>query len=315
MEENNNNSAAAAARCLAVFELLEAILLEVDMVALLTVCQRVNRYWHDVIRASVYLQRKLFFEPEIPSPSPSSSAVVVVSRMNPLLTCPFAFALCTYPTWNDNTLVQRPISHNVWPPASLTIRSQQFANIIPFPTIREIRNNLEAFGHERASWRRMLVRQPPAYALGPVGTCLFHRSTDTEFVHPAPPSTPEAAETEPLRMQGLLEKLLLMNGCRGNDLDENVAAESFYYASAFRVIWDPSWLDPETQLARYLRQRFCDDEEAHREGKDLAVVNIVIDLRESLPIDPNVLLLRRMVAGRLLPATASQSVPPTPSNT
>lgn len=108
-------------------ELLEPILLCLDMRTLLTSAQCVCWYWHDTINRSKAIQEALFFQP-----------VKVHDPVHPV----------------HNPLLQELF----WPTGSET----PFLDVPPF--LPEKRN--KAFHRKEASWRRMLIRQPPTSKLG-----------------------------------------------------------------------------------------------------------------------------------------------------
>jgi hypothetical protein len=250
------NRNGAAHRCFMIFEILEAILLDVGMKTLLVSAQRVNRHWHNVIQNSLYLQRELFFEPEPPG-SPVAFNVALIDVF------PFCFP-------HRATLTRRPISRNVWPMQAITI-----THLNPFPDIPKVRRNLKGFSHPNASWRRMLVRQPPVCAVGPIRTSLLYRNMNTETIHPA---WKYSTETEPLRMENLLRKVIMYE--RPNDA---------YYASSFRVVWHPiTGLSSGLPLERYLNKRL---------NQDIVAVIQVVDHADSFPLSPNILLLRSVILG------------------
>lgn len=114
-------------------ELLEIVLGALDHQTLLTSATRVCRYWNDLIRDSPDLQRTLFVLPER---SPTCSQ----PRANPLL----------LPHIKRLSLTQ---------PDGFDIYSLVEAN----GNTRDTRN---AFLRTEATWRRMLVQQPPATKLG-----------------------------------------------------------------------------------------------------------------------------------------------------
>ncbi|KAH9908335.1 F-box domain-containing protein [Xylariomycetidae sp. FL2044] len=140
---------------LGVTELLEAILLQLDMTSLLVSASRVNSTWHHLIQTSPAIQQALFFRPMISGrsadandarPPPSEDLV-----MNPLLVRKFGKYF--FDTGEDDcriyrcdTLYNLPWGHD---------RDQATQKL-----------NYESFTRKGASWRRMLVSQPPPMQLG-----------------------------------------------------------------------------------------------------------------------------------------------------
>ncbi|KAI0107253.1 hypothetical protein GGR51DRAFT_559594 [Nemania sp. FL0031] len=117
-------------------ELLEQILLHLDMRTLLTAAQLVRRQWRDLITTSPTLQQALYFKPVAQASGPRTP--------NPLLAEVF-------PPWFRLDLDQR---------SPLVCRDN-------FRELRIGRTWLRrAFMHPAATWRRMLVQQPPVLQLG-----------------------------------------------------------------------------------------------------------------------------------------------------
>ena len=111
-------------------ELLEMILLQLDMRTLL-ISQRVCRKWSSLIRSSSRIQETLFFKPVLPDSVP--------------------------------TKVQNPLLAEVFPPFFIEMESRISMN--SFDMVKHPEKQ-RAYLRPEASWRRMLVQQPPAYQLG-----------------------------------------------------------------------------------------------------------------------------------------------------
>lgn len=129
-------------RVVAPTELLEALLLSMDMRTLLTVAQRVCRRWHHLICTSPSLQKALFFEPDkaVPSTDP---------LRNPLLAEIFT-------VWFDH-------NHNASTERGPRTRSRHYYKDVrasPFA------KKLDVVLHKNATWKQMLVQQPPLVYLG-----------------------------------------------------------------------------------------------------------------------------------------------------
>ncbi|KAK8045318.1 Regulator of G protein signaling superfamily [Apiospora rasikravindrae] len=127
-------------RVVAPTELLEAILLCMDIRTLLTSAQRVCRRWHHLIGDSPSLQKALFFEPD--------NTVLPTSPLrNPLLAEVFT-------VWFDynasSALGANGQDHHYY----RDFQASPFAR------------NLDVVLHKDASWKRMLVQQPPLLHLG-----------------------------------------------------------------------------------------------------------------------------------------------------
>jgi hypothetical protein len=115
-------------------EILETILLQIPLRNLLVDAQRVNNTWHSTIQCSPALQRFLFFEPRPRNESRPP-------EFNVLLTGAFP------PFFNRNSDVEES------PKWTQEILSRMDWN--GSPTKRD------AYSRKEASWRRMLVVQPP----------------------------------------------------------------------------------------------------------------------------------------------------------
>jgi hypothetical protein len=155
-------------------ELLEAILAELDARTLLTSAQRVCRAWRAVVEACPRLQQQLFFraerqprrrrqqQPATSSPSSSSSARlsrVEPRRLNPLLTAAFP-PLFHPPLTADGS--QLPLANRG---VRLTAKSM-LEKKLPVADMHDGRRRHRAFVRAGASWRDMLVAQPPPRRVG-----------------------------------------------------------------------------------------------------------------------------------------------------
>ena len=122
---------------LSTHELLEGILLHVDLRTLLTSAQRVNHSWHDLIRSSLRLQRVLFFAPDDSNNNKNTNTEYT---FNPLLKK--AFPTFFLPLHGPAAGGRKKLDFNS---LEMVLRpDKQTAYLRP-----------------SASWRRMLVRQPP----------------------------------------------------------------------------------------------------------------------------------------------------------
>lgn len=166
-------------------ELFESILFQLDMRTLLTSAQRVNHAWHDLIAESPSLQKKLFFKPDYSIRSDTSGVDDERKKagrrkrtINPLLAELFA-----------------PLFPGPWPRTAEDERIESILNEFtqnyqsddeeeededeeeernpPLINHREdilnefpIARKREALVRRGASWRRMLVQQPPSKSLG-----------------------------------------------------------------------------------------------------------------------------------------------------
>ncbi|ETS79386.1 hypothetical protein PFICI_09239 [Pestalotiopsis fici W106-1] len=193
------NSKSAAAQALEITEILVLILRKVDMHTLLVSCPRVCRYWKASIDSFESLQRKLFFlKDELATPT-----------HNRLLAkhFPFAFEHADAPPERDLRFFSR------------TTKLIAPKHDVTFPDLPWIRDRQDAYRRPEASWRRMLVHQPPFPGVGWVGT---RRSKEVMF-HCIP--TPR----ESLRIEELLRAVLSGFPTEHATVDR--------VARSFRVIW------------------------------------------------------------------------------
>ncbi|KAJ5479510.1 hypothetical protein N7530_005019 [Penicillium desertorum] len=133
-------------------ELLENILLHTDMRTLLTSAQRVSRVWNTMIRTSVRLQESLFFKPSKFEISDPSQRV-----RNPLLEDIL---------WAQFFLKQQQTSES------------RITDVSRFPLREPERRKLKFYLRKDASWKRMLLQQPPTSS---IGVLEIIKRSDSEF--------------------------------------------------------------------------------------------------------------------------------------
>ncbi|KNG85904.1 hypothetical protein ANOM_006089 [Aspergillus nomiae NRRL 13137] len=148
-------------------EILEQILLQTPPQTLLTAAQRTSQTWHALITTSPKLQEALFFRPQKPlTPSNSSSSSTTTHRtLNPLLTPKI---------WPQ--LFRKRLDSQ---PATTTTTNYGYT-LPPADPLEE-----ELYLRPDASWRRMLVQQPPTSS---IGVFVMHSSwiaSDDDDVAPA----------------------------------------------------------------------------------------------------------------------------------
>ncbi|ETS78986.1 hypothetical protein PFICI_08839 [Pestalotiopsis fici W106-1] len=154
----------AANRVLHIFELLEAILLDVDDRTLLVSAQRVNKRWWNVI-GNPNFQKRLFFIPDHDA---------LGSTVNPLLLEYFAFCLHPRPI-DEDTHEETYISQDRTPPSNdVSTLSNRNLNSTELVAIKD---KAEAFSRVEASWRRMFTHQPPRVGIHQQ----FHGRVDPSF--------------------------------------------------------------------------------------------------------------------------------------
>ena len=172
----------AANTVLSIPELLKAILLHVDMKTIL-LSQRVNRNWANIMASSIVIQQALFFRPvqEVSSIIPfdptdnhfgdHDSEIIY----NPLLVAKFGPAFFKRGDAGINT--RRPYRANQFYKLPWSPRATEYAKIDdwdelpgeeePDPqVVAEEKATRRYFTRSGASWRRMLVSQPPPPLLG-----------------------------------------------------------------------------------------------------------------------------------------------------
>ncbi|KFA69494.1 hypothetical protein S40285_05685 [Stachybotrys chlorohalonatus IBT 40285] len=176
---------------LVTIELLEAILLQVDMVTLLTSAMRVNKTWHETIVKSPTIQQKLFFRPagrKVPKSSKvaGQSEAPVTSHQQAGDTTPVLNSLLArkferlfFDIAGDQSYERRATSFDTLPWSTSPDAEVEFTDPDRKPA-RAIQRRLplgagavqdeeaakKRFTRKDASWRRMLVSQPPPLQLG-----------------------------------------------------------------------------------------------------------------------------------------------------
>jgi hypothetical protein len=136
------NYGAATKKGLATPEILEMILIQVDIRTLLTSAQRVCHSWFDVISKSPLIQKGLFF-----TPVNDSEWVLGEKILNPLLIEAFP---SIFPT-KDRLYSSR-------------------LDVCDLPMTQDALT-MDQFIRKDASWRKMLVQQPPLLGIGLFQVC------------------------------------------------------------------------------------------------------------------------------------------------
>ncbi|KAI1756426.1 hypothetical protein F4782DRAFT_486133 [Xylaria castorea] len=175
-------------------ELLQEILLQLDMRTLLTTAQLVSRQWHELIMSSPALKQALYLEPIVRPSGPAT---------------PNSLLAEVFPLWFPKET--RDEQRDVTKPPKM-INREDFGSLPMAEASRRL-----AFMNPRASWRHMLVQQPPILKLGRWTTSHammgdFHRFP----AHECP---------DGLRMGSLY------------DLSQDWVRKA---VSGFNVFWDPS---------------------------------------------------------------------------
>ncbi|KAI1333608.1 hypothetical protein F5Y15DRAFT_421639 [Xylariaceae sp. FL0016] len=207
-------SPSAMEKTLGTIELLEAILAHLDMRTLLVSAQRCKHHWNSVIRSSPTLRRALFFDEDHNAET----------TPNPLLAEVFPFC---YPHLDPTA--QDPLQ------IIGRVEASRAIGAYPFLNIEHIMARQDAFAYKRASWRQMLIQQPP-----PQGISLMLTS-----IRRVRGAGPYGGVTERLtamnkdmgpwtgRAENLLHLVVLgRSGRRYQNLGKAIV-------SGFRVIWSP----------------------------------------------------------------------------
>jgi hypothetical protein len=169
-------------------ELVEAILLQLDMKTLLVSAMRVNKMWCGTINNSPSLQQALYFKPMAPrSPNPSGSYSHIDCQdsssgshepwptLNPLLV--YTFGPCFFDLYGKLAYLRRAKSFYLMPwtdrarqALAKGEKTHEYSTSYPVKmdaeTAREEQVARRPFTRRGASWRRMLVSQPPPHRLG-----------------------------------------------------------------------------------------------------------------------------------------------------
>jgi hypothetical protein len=137
----------ASLRVFDIYELLEAILLYLPMRDIL-LAQRVNRRWRATIESSKPLQRALYFLPH------GSCSWDGLRETNPLIASVFSNFFNIFPI--------RPVMPFMVKGLLEATRARPECAVLLKPTVEEFEVKVKNAG---ASWRKMLVAQPPVVSL------------------------------------------------------------------------------------------------------------------------------------------------------
>ncbi|KAJ5159187.1 uncharacterized protein N7500_008838 [Penicillium coprophilum] len=137
-------------------EIFELILLNLDIRTLLTKATRICHTWSHFINSSPRIQWALFFRP-------LDNALNKPKTQNPLLaeTFPSIFHQSGYSTGRNTT------RNDTDPDTNTNAANEKVILNLTFTTFDMVRNphKWDAYIRPEASWRRMLVQQPPVYTL------------------------------------------------------------------------------------------------------------------------------------------------------
>lgn len=228
-------------------ELLEVIFLYLDLTTLLASVPLVSKKWHDIVSTSPAVQQALYFRP-VPttSSSPHKSCLYgngIEPVLNPLLI--EKFGSCFFDFGPTSGFLRRAESLYTlpWTPHHHVIarRGQRHVVARPFdedPYMEsEAELHRERFTRPGASWRRMLVSQPPPPHLG------FLLSNVLFYI--GGPHSLSIANI-PVADGGLRMGELY-------DLVQHHASHHKYHSLWFRVIWNR----PQAPYMSWMCQHYC----------------------------------------------------------
>ncbi|KAG7284623.1 hypothetical protein NEMBOFW57_009228, partial [Staphylotrichum longicolle] len=145
-----------------------AILLRLDEQTLLISAQRVSTLWHRVVTTSFPLQRRLFFLPSSPPPPPPPGTTTTIMRkFNPFLQRAFPCLLparSPFPGAILPPFLGTAAGHSLRPAGAPPLRPSGSPPSDIRPPILDARfggGRRHAYARAGASWRRMLLADPP----------------------------------------------------------------------------------------------------------------------------------------------------------
>jgi len=222
---------------LSIPELLEAILLGLDMVTLLVAAPRVSRIWNAAIRDSPAIQQALYFRPV------AAAALVGTEHSSDSATPGEGSGARPEPVFNPLLVAKfGPCFFDFGETYGRLRRAGSFYRLPWTSSTREPAADEAAdrrrFTRRCASWRRMLVSQPPPPCLGYLSMRLTG-SAEAQKVSRTllPPTQPGAG----LRMAELY------------DIVQHLAGHHELYSLWFRV----SWHQPQGFFVTKLNERVC----------------------------------------------------------
>lgn len=161
-------------------ELLEIILLHPDIRTLLVSAQRVCQTWKVLIQTSPAIQQALFFRPAAPNPNSKIANLHghAKSIWNSLLSSPSKMDTnsgqgsmneeeppCTQPIYNPLLVQSFPPFFSPVYEGNLTANEERQTSRFSFKDLDMLSSpeRKTAYMRREASWRKMLLRQPPVY--------------------------------------------------------------------------------------------------------------------------------------------------------
>ena len=212
----------ASAKSLAITELLETILLEVDQKTLLTSCLRVKKQWKDLLDTSSALRKRLFFQPHYPPPHELPPREPEQPRQ----------ALKGQYEWN-------PFLASCVPNKGCWLLHARYL----------VWNNPRAWKRKNASWQRMQMTRPPIETVRLVDD--FSGSKTLQYYNVDLPKTPTLRMGDLFTVRGILafdEATVLGVDRRFWTLHVEVQP-----GKKSAIVWVAFWTDPDRNfLARWI---------------------------------------------------------------
>ncbi|OAQ66782.1 hypothetical protein VFPPC_14379 [Pochonia chlamydosporia 170] len=151
-------------------ELLEAILLDLDIHTLLVSAPRVCQRWNFVIKESLSLQQALFFQPnDVPLGNEKDHGQIQPKMQNP-------FLKDVFPAWFQHTNAFNEDGNSLGSSRTTIGNRQIMKGYMMFQDTKLYKMNMYApdnpFLRPCASWRRMLISQPPCRTIVATSTKL-----------------------------------------------------------------------------------------------------------------------------------------------
>lgn len=145
----------AQSHALSIPEIFELILLNLDTRTLLTKATRICHAWSHFINSSPPIQWALFFRP-------LTNSLNKTKTQNPLLAATFPSIFHQSTSSNGGST-----NKNNDPETDTSTIDDKINSRLTFTSFDMVRNPLkwDAYIRPEASWRRMLVQQPPVYTL------------------------------------------------------------------------------------------------------------------------------------------------------
>ncbi|KAI1323467.1 hypothetical protein F5Y16DRAFT_403376 [Xylariaceae sp. FL0255] len=252
-------------QALQVTELLENILNHVDMKTLLVSAQRVSRFWCHVIRQSPRLQQALFLKPE----------PILHRTFNPLLVDVFPFC---YPLMHGGCIL--PIAFNVADP------DYEYPYCFQLPGLHLTREKMQAFSRPEASWRQMLLQQPPIEEFSVLTVVRANIGWREQGYVKSLKQLPLPGP----RMEQLLQYTFSTTGFSGKEL---WGLPFKHHLSGFRVLWTEPGYSKKLPGLLHL-----EDAEGFFDGTKICIIHTTfVDDRCFLGLDPTVSAIVEMMYG------------------